>query len=353
MNDIEKTNIERKNSGKRMRRRKRMMSIYALVVFVLVATCAVTASLTFLFTVDKIVISGESETYTYMEIIDASGIMAGDNLIRLNTRAAEQNILDSLLYVESADIKKDYPSTLKVYVTRCIPAFNVPYDKGVLLVSRKGKILADNSYFNDDYPIIYGMEPEVHTPGEMVSTSNNNKNEAFKEIVSRFSKEDGTDEMCRSIANIDMNDEYNIVVNYRTGMVFQMGNWNDIEYKLNFAAAVMNEDTVRGKKGVLRMIGSKQCSFRYGGEADEILTPIQASADTAVTTTATSTETTTEAADSTTTTAAADDGYSSEWDSSYDDTQTGGWNNYQDDNSWNNNDTYSNEPYNDNNYIQQ
>lgn len=339
-----------------MRRRKRMMSIYALVVFVLVATCAVTASLTFLFTVDKIVISGESETYTYMEIIDASGITAGDNLIRLNTHAAEQRILDSLLYVESADIKKDYPSTLRIYVTRCIPAFNVPYDKGVLLVSRKGKILADNSYFNDDYPIIYGLEPEEHIPGQMVTTSKTNKNEAFKEIVSRFSKDDGTDEMCRSIANIDMNDEYNIVVNYRSGMVFQMGNWNDIEYKLNLASAVMNEDSVRGKKGVLRMIGSKQCSFRYGGEADEVLTPIQAGTDTAVTTTGTSAETTEETVTTTTVAADDDEGYSGGWDNSYDDGSADGWSADQGSDTWNSSDNYNydgNEAYNDNNYIQQ
>lgn len=345
MNDIEKTNIERKNSGKRMRRRKRMMNIYALVVFVLVATGAITASLTFLFTVDKIVISGESETYTYMEIIDASGISAGDNLIRLNAHAAEENILNNLLYVETADIKKDYPSTLKIYVTRCIPAFNVPYEKGVLLVSRKGKILANNDYFNDDYPIIYGYEPNSFTPGQMISADNSNKDEAFKEIISRFSKDEGTDSMSRNIANIDMNDEYNIVVNYRSGMVFQMGNWNDVEYKLNLAASVMEEDTVKGKKGVLRMIGSNQCSFRSGGEADVVQTPIQAGTETTTAAEETTTETTTTTV-AETTEAVQDNG----WDSGYSDDTAGNWNNTPDSNNWNNND---NEAYNDDNYIQQ
>ena len=117
MNDVEKTNIERKNSGKRMRRRKRNMNLYAFVVLAIVAAGVVSASLTFLFTVDNIVISGESETYTYMEIINASGINAGDNLIRLNTKEAENRILDNMLYVETADITKDFPSTVKINVT--------------------------------------------------------------------------------------------------------------------------------------------------------------------------------------------------------------------------------------------
>ena len=64
MNDVEKTNIERKNSGKRMRRRRRMMSVYTVVVILLVLTVGVTMCFTFLFNIDEIVISGESETYT-------------------------------------------------------------------------------------------------------------------------------------------------------------------------------------------------------------------------------------------------------------------------------------------------
>ena len=77
MNDVEKTNIERQNSGKRMRRRRRMMSVYVVIVILFALTAGITMCFTFLFNVDEIVISGESETYTYMEIVEASGIQIG------------------------------------------------------------------------------------------------------------------------------------------------------------------------------------------------------------------------------------------------------------------------------------
>ena len=63
-----------------------------------------------------------------------------------------------------------------------------------------------------------------------------------------------------------MIDEHAIIINYKNGMVFKMGNWNDAEYKLNMAATVMNMPYVKGKKGYLTMIGSNQCGFRTTDE---------------------------------------------------------------------------------------
>ena len=258
MNDVEKTNIERQNSGKRMRRRKRMMSVYALVVVLLVATFGITMCFTFLFNIDEIVISGESDTYTYMEIVEASGISVGDNLFRIDTEKSEQKILDDLLHVETAEVHRDFPSTLRIRVTRCVPAFNIRYDKGVLLVSRKGKILADNNFYTKGVPIIYGFEPGEKTPGKVINSENENKNSVFAQLVKRYEREDVND----GISAIEMSNESEIVVTYENGNIFRMGNYTDVDYKLELAQNVMNDESVKGKQGYLTMIGSNQCSFR-------------------------------------------------------------------------------------------
>ena len=226
MKDVEKTNVERQNSRKRIRRRRRMMNVYGLVVLLLVLTAGITISYTFLFNIDEIRVSGESDMYSAEEIVAASGIKEGDNLLRLDTKKSEQHILDELLYVETAKVDRDFPSSLEITVSRCIPAFNVNYGDGTLLVSKKGKILADNGFITDGLPIIYGLEPSD------------------------------------TISTVDMSDEHSIIVNFKNGIIFKMGNWSDVEYKLNLAETVMDDDDVKGKKGYLRMIGSNQCSFR-------------------------------------------------------------------------------------------
>ncbi|WP_294411436.1 FtsQ-type POTRA domain-containing protein [uncultured Ruminococcus sp.] len=257
MKDVEKTSVERQNSRRRIRRRQRWTNVYGLVVILLVLTVGITISYTFLFNINEIRVSGQSDMYSAEEIVEASGINKGDNLLRLDCEKSEQRILDKLLYVETAVVDRDFPSSLDITVTKCIPAFNVNYGEGTLLVSKKGKILADNGFITDGLPIIYGFDPADHTPGKPAASENEHKNDAFHELISSMSaKEDG------SIMTVDMSDEHAIIVNYKNGMIFKMGNWNDVEYKLNLADTVMQDETVKGKKGYLTMIGTKQCSFR-------------------------------------------------------------------------------------------
>ena len=80
-------------------------------------------------------------------------------------------------------------------------------------------------------------------------------------MISRFDRDDNT-----QIASIDISNEYDIIVNYRNGMVFKMGNWSDVDYKLDLAQNVMNDETIKGKTGYLTMIGTNQCSFRSSNE---------------------------------------------------------------------------------------
>ncbi len=271
MNDVEKTKIERTNSGKRMRRRKRMMSVYVFIVVVIVLTIGVTMCFTFLFNIDRIVVSGESEDYTSLQIVEASEINAGDNMLRLDAKKAAKNILDKLTYVETAEVGRDFPSTLRITVTRCIPGFNVRYDGGVLLLSRKGKILSDGEVYTDieKIPIINGYAPSEKTIGAMAASENPNKDEAFAQFVKRFENE-----KCDDISVVDLSNEYDIVVTYRNGMIFRMGNWSDVDYKLDLAEEVMKDDAISGKKGFITMVGKNQCSFRSSGEQEVVTEPV-------------------------------------------------------------------------------
>ena len=267
MKDIEKTSVDRVNSRKRMRRRRRFMNVYIVIVLVLVAVIGFAASYTFLFNIGEITVSGESDMYSAEQIVDASGIHEGDNLLRLDTDKSAQKILDELLYVETAEVKRDFPSSLEIKVTRCIPSFNVNIGSKTLLISKQGKILAVNSFITDGLPVFYGCKPVRNEPGEYVYSEDEYKNDAFTALISSLAKLDDTG---ASISNINMANEHSIVVNYRNGMVFRMGNWNDAEYKLNMAATVMNDPAVNGKKGFLTMIGSNQCSFRTTDEPVEV-----------------------------------------------------------------------------------
>lgn len=264
MKDVSKTIIERNNSGKRNRRRQRRMNLYIAVVVVLVAVIGVAMSYTFLFNIENRVVmivagdSGDSEEEAQRkgnEVAEHSGVRIGDNLLRVNTKKCEKKILDEVLFVETADINRNFPSTLEIKVTYCVPSFNVEYSGGVLVVSRMGKILENNNFLTDGLPTISGIRPATTEKGKILSSNNEHKNEALTEIMSSIPDNSG-------ISGIDISDEFGIVISYTNGTVFKMGNWNDAEYKLNLAATVMNDASINGKKGFLTMVGSNQCTFR-------------------------------------------------------------------------------------------
>lgn len=265
MKDVEKTNVERNNSSKRMRRRKRKMNLYGLIVILLVFAAGVTMCYTFLFNIDEIRVSGESDQYSAEEIVEASGIKKGDNLLRLNSKEREKNILDNLLYIETAEIEKDFPSSIEVKVSKCIPAYNVVYESSALLVSQKGKILADNGFITEGLPIIYGFEPSETTAGKIISSADEQKGEAFFELIEKMNGSESV-----QVTSVDMSDKYSIIINYSNGIIFKMGNWTDIDYKLNMAQDVMNNENVVGKTGYITMIGSNQCSFRTSDEPIDV-----------------------------------------------------------------------------------
>lgn len=265
MKDIEKTSVNRNNSRKRMRRRKRFVNVYVIVVILLVSVCAIAMSYTFLFNIDEIKVSGESDNYTAEEIVDASGIKRGDNLLRVDLEKSEQKILDELVYVETVDIKREFPITIEIKVTKCVPSYKVKCGNSSLLVSKQGKVLEENVKAFDNLPIVTGYEPEEHDRGTYIGNGDSFKDNAFKTLITNIAKLENP-----NITGIDMTDEHDIIITYKNGMVFKMGNWSDAEYKFSLAETVMNDDTVKGKKGYLTMIGNNQCSFRTSKEPAEI-----------------------------------------------------------------------------------
>ncbi|MBR0141682.1 MAG: FtsQ-type POTRA domain-containing protein [Ruminococcus sp.] len=288
MNDVEKTNIERNNSEKRTIRRKRRMSGYVLAVILLVITVGVSLCFTFMFNINEIVLSGESDTYDANKILSVSEINIGDNLFRINVEETEAKMHEELPNLESIEIKKKFPASISIHVTRCIPMYNIRYQGGVLIVSEKGKILENSVTGRVGLASVQGFEPKEMTVGRNVSSINEEKNAAFNVMLENFVK-------CEEagITEIDMSDENNVRLTYQNGILLKIGDCDDMEYKLDLASSVMEESTVKGKKGLMQIIGSNQCSFRVGVDSFEpelATTTTTAKEDIPVTTTTTTAE---------------------------------------------------------------
>lgn len=255
MRDVVKTNVKREQNRKRKRRRRRHTSLYIFLVILMVIGIGVLLSVTLLFNIKKIVVKGDVD-YKNEDIINVSGISNGDNLVRLDSKKASDNILASMIYIESADIDKQYPGTLVINVSRCISTAYVECEEGFLIVSAKGKILDKVKEMSEQLLIIKGFEPVNETPGTYLQSADRQKDD----IVTEFLENSG-EEKKHKITSVDMTDKYDITVVYENRITFEMGNSNDISYKLNLAGTVLDEIS-DDKKGTMKMVGSNQISFR-------------------------------------------------------------------------------------------
>lgn len=257
MRDVEKTSMEHETNTRRTRRRKRGRPLYAFLVVVLAGTVIVTLSMTVFFNIKTIRVTGNADSYTAEDIVRATGIQIGDNMMRLNTREAEQKAIDSLIYVESLVIDRQFPNTLEIQVQKCTPAYNVVYEYGTLIVSEHGRILEDTMDPMSGLVTIRGYDPEETTPGKTIAAKTERSDKIFSELRDLIYQ----GELGVPIVDIDMTDQNDIMVNFDDRIYFDMGNWSEIPYKISFAEQVIAEQPA-DKEGYLVMIGTNQCSFR-------------------------------------------------------------------------------------------
>lgn len=261
MRDVVKTNVKRDQNRKRKSRRRRHTPLYFFMVILIVTGLGILLSVTLFFNVKNVNVKGDVD-YTTDDIIRMSGIRVGDNLIRLDSERASQGILSSMIYIEKADIEKQYPGTVVINVSRCIPTANVECSGGYLIVSEKGKILDKSEKKYDDLVVIKGFEPSADTLGTYLSSVNKDRDE----IVLEFLKKIAGDKKSK-MSTVDLTDVYEIMVNYDERIDFKMGNSNDISYKLSLAETVLKKIGSK-KRGTMTMARANQISFRENQSVD-------------------------------------------------------------------------------------
>ncbi len=263
MRDVEKTSMSHETNYRRIRRRRRGFAMYALVVIILAVGVIITLSMTVMFNIQQIQVTGDAKMYSAEEIAAATGIAAGDNMVRVDLEAAEQRALDSLIYVEEISITRQFPDTLVIDVKKCEPTYNIVYGFGTLIVSRYGKILEDGMDPQDGLITIKGYTPFEPTAGKWIVSERERDDKilhAFMDIIDAGGLE-------APIVSVDMTEVHNILVNFDHRIEFDMGNWDEIEYKINFAQHIISKQPA-DKEGYLTMIGTNQCSFRNKADVE-------------------------------------------------------------------------------------
>lgn len=276
MKDVVKTDINRANNSKRNRRRQRNNSIYYIIVILLVFGVGIALSTTLLFNIDDIIVVGQSQ-YELDEVIDASKVKIGDNLVRTDVNEVQKNVINNLMYVDEVRVKKDFPSNIIIEVKPSVPTAMIQYNNTYLLISENGKILEKLEQPTKNVPIIKGFIPATDIitknvyweypdiksdeSGEDNIKDDKERNKALKLICEQI-----TSQSLYSMIDFDITDAYSISANYQNRISIRLGNSSELDYKLKYAMQILTEQLPSDKEGYLIFRSNNQ--YQYVSKED-------------------------------------------------------------------------------------
>lgn len=250
--------MSRRNRHYKKRRRTGSLSfLYKLLCFV--AICgAIAVAMALFFKADSIRVEGNS-TYSAEQVIDASGIHAGDNLYLLNKYDAADRIIHALPYVEQVQIKRQLPDTLVITVSECTAPAAISQDGKLWLISGNGKVVG-NAGVNqaDRYTLITGVSivsPEV---GYSVESAGDSQNEcaAMLRLLGLMEERD----MLQDVGSIHLESHDAITMSYLERFEVILPWDADWEYKLDYLLAVVDR-LEANETGTIDMMQDGTASF--------------------------------------------------------------------------------------------
>ena len=249
MKDVVKTGSKDASAAKRRNSGGREGGIagYCAVAFVFVSFVGLMLCLTVFFKVKTVEVNGVT-LYREDQIVGVGGIISNENLVRTDTKLIEKRLKDNLVFIETAEVEKKYPSTIIINVTEAVKAADMLLDNGkYCTVSETGRVLElANASQTGGIPVIKGFELANEKAGGELESKDKNKLRIYKEmmkIISAISFE--------HIGQIDLSDRSGITMLYDDRITLELGSSVDLDYKLNYFKAVIDNKLTGGFRGRL------------------------------------------------------------------------------------------------------
>lgn len=231
------------------RRKKKNSNAMGIIVFIIAAAIFLLLSTTVFFNVEHITVEGASN-YTAEEVIEASGIKAGDNLVRTSTDKCADLIESRLVYIENATVTRSFPNTMVINVEASVPAANFICDDYTLLISGGGKVLDKLQEQKAGLLNFVGTDPMPELiPGAQFQSADEHKDNAVKKLMEYFSENDS-----EHITLVDVTDRSEISYIYDGRITVKIGSINDIDYKMSFSEEIIRTKIGEKTEGILTIL---------------------------------------------------------------------------------------------------
>lgn len=260
---------QRATPSTRGKKRRGHKTLYVISILMMAAAVATVLSCTVLFDLRTITVQGNTR-YTAEQVISASGIVTGVNLVRLNTRRAAKAIETTLPYAETVTVSKKFPFDLVIKVMEPTMQAAVQGEGDYTIISGSGKVLgtaptAESMPVFEGLLIIQGENGQTVSDPEMLA-----RLFAIHQAITEQGLEGVT--MIRSLSATES------AFVYQSRVTVYLGSTEELAYKLRFAVYLLQNKIRPDEYGKLNASDPGKGSFN----PDDV-TSAASSADSAAT----------------------------------------------------------------------
>ena len=239
----------RAETARRSRRKKRVVGVIIVsVVMVLAAVFALVYCYAFGFPISKITVTGKTD-YTTEEIIQASGVTIGENMLRVHSRAVNEKLSAVLPYIQSAKVEYKLPDTLVLKVTQTKEKYLIVGKKSYLCLSEEGKVLSlkkkkvkDGQFRLEGFEWQNALEGSVYTP----ENENVQRFETAKQIVQELEKNELT------AANVlQLETLHPLIIQYDGRINIYLNGTDQLSEKINLVAGILKNEISQNSQGYI------------------------------------------------------------------------------------------------------
>ncbi len=248
----------------RQKKRKRRLRIFYVLLFLVVLGAAVTLSLTVLFQIHSIQVTGTSR-YSQEQIISVCGIQEGENLFLAKTKQAETSIGQKLPYIGSVKVSRRLPAEISIQVEAAQVAGAVETNGSYVLLNASGKVLEQTKQPPENATMIVGLALSSAAPGKQAVYKDESSKALYEQLASLIKTHS-----LASITKIDISDPYRILMVYDGRVTMNLGSSADLDYKIRFGKEILTgknaegEDNIgKDEKGVLNLSSAKEDDRAY------------------------------------------------------------------------------------------
>ncbi len=234
-----------------MKRRRTQGGLIGKLLIVVAAAAAVVVGIMIFFKVQTVSVVGNVR-YSDAQVIAASGIETGENLISISKAEVSQLIHTKLPYVQDVRVDRRLPDTVLIEVTECEAVAVVADENGEKwLINARCKVLekvtAETKVDVDGLTVVEGSNAVAPQVGVEVQLAAEEQLAALKQLLLALEQT----ALFPGVRSVQIEHTYELLLFYEDRFEVQLGGTDELDYKARYLEKIVLEELDESKRGII------------------------------------------------------------------------------------------------------